>query len=139
MARESTSTVLVTHPHAPMRLLLRMTLVDDGYTVMETPNYSAVLRRLRRATDPMVVVTGNWQADFRAEQKFFGRIAADAALARRHRFVLFCTLPEWMPAELDAALRGLGVTVLRTPSIAYLREAVAVAAGRTQAEADSAG
>jgi hypothetical protein len=139
MAREWVSDVVVMHPHSPMRLLLRRKLAERGYCVTETSSYRAALRHLRETPDPMVVVAGNLQADFGVEQVFFGRIATDAALAARVRVVLFCALPEWMPGTLRARLRGLGVPVLRLPSLAQLLISVDLAAGRLQLEGKSAG
>ena len=139
MAREGISDVVVMHPHRPMRMLLHGELTRSGYTAAYAPSYTAVLRRLRRAADPVVVLVGNWQSDFHAEQGFFRRVAADPELARRHRFVLYCALPEWMPMALEATLRGLGVTVLPMPCLAELRDAVAVAAGRAHAPYSWAG
>lgn len=139
MVGESISSVVVMHPYRPMRMLLQRELAESGYTVTEAPTYAAVLRYLSRAAGPVVVVAGNCKADFQAETRFFRRITADTTLARRHRFVLFCVLPEWMPIALDATLRSLGVTVMGLTSLPELREGVAVAAGRARADRASAG
>jgi hypothetical protein len=134
MVRESIPGVVVMHPHRAMRTLLQRELAESGYTVVYASTYAAVLRYLSRVASPVVVVAGNCKADFYAETRFFRRITADATLARRHRFVLFCVLPEWLPLALDATLRSLGVTVLGLSSLPELQEAVAVAAGRAHAD-----
>jgi hypothetical protein len=135
MAQAGISDVLVMHSHRPMRFMLRLMLADEGYSVSDAPTYTAVLRYLRRATEPAVVVTGNSTADFHAEAEFFGHITADAALAQRHRYVLLCTIPERLPAELRATLSSLGVVILYMPSqLPDLVAVVARLAGRAPAE-----
>ena len=131
---ETISVVVVMHPSMPIRMLLHTEFTKAGYRVVEAPTYAAVLRVLRQAADPIVVVAGNRKADFRAEQRFFRHLVAEAPLARRHRFVLFSPLPEWLPLALDMTLRSLGVPVLRLESLRELLDAVALAAGRTPAE-----
>jgi len=144
-AHERISEVLVMHAHRPLRFMLRTMLADEGYNVSDAPTYTAVLRYLRRATEPAVVVTGNSTADFDAEAEFFGHITADAAptgLARRNRYVLLCTVPERLPAELRSTLSTLGVPILQMPSqLPELVEVVRRVARRTSAEAagESAG
>jgi hypothetical protein len=140
IAEASIVGVLVMHAHRPLRLLLRIALTKEGYAVTEVPSYAALLRALHTATGPRVVVAGNWASASRAEEEFFGHIAADAALARRHRFQLLSTVPETHPAALHALLRGLGVVVVRVPfQLPELLATVAVAAGRTPVEGTSAG
>lgn len=140
MPRESIADVVVMHAHRPMRTLLRMALAEDGYLVSEAPTYTAALRHLRAATGSVVVVAGNWAPDYHSEIEFFHHIAADMNLARRHRCVLLCTVPEWLPAALDSTLHALGVAVLRMPThLGELLDTVAMAAGRTLAEDESAG
>jgi hypothetical protein len=140
MRGQSISDVVVMHPHAPMRLMLRMILTDEGYVVTEAPTYIAVLRHLHTAPEPVVVVAGNWEPNYHAEAEFFGKIASDASLALRHRFVLFATIPEWLPDDLDAKLRSLQVPILRMPShVSVLVEAVALTTGRPLVEDESAG
>jgi hypothetical protein len=108
-------------------------------TVSEVSTYTAVLRHVRAAAGPVVVVAGNWATDYHAEMEFIRHIAADVALARRHRYVLLCTIPEWLPDGLDSTLRGLAVPLLRMPThLPELLDTVAMAAGRTQAEDESA-
>lgn len=139
-SQESIEDVLVMHAHRPMRLLLRLALTNVGYAVTEVPTYAALLRSLRTAAGPRVAVGGNWASNFRAEDVFFGRVAVDATLAWRHRFVLLSTVPEAHPQALDAQLRGLGVAVVRVPfQLPELLATVAVAAGRTPVEGASAG
>jgi DNA-binding NtrC family response regulator len=140
MPRDTISDVVVMHAHGPMRALLRMALAEDGYLISEAPTYTAVLRHLRAASRPIVVVAGNWAPDYRSEIEFFHHIAADTTLARRHRCVLLCTVPEWLPVALDSTLHALGVAVLRMPThLPELLDTVAMAAGRTQTEDESAG
>lgn len=140
MPRTAIPDVLVMHAHGPMRMVLRLVLAQDYYTVAEAASYACVLRHLRTAISPTVVVAGNWTADYRAEADFFGQIARDVALSRRHHFVLLTTIPEWLPPQLDAMLRGLGVPVLKLPvEVPELLTAVALAAGRTPAGDASAG
>jgi hypothetical protein len=116
-----------------MRRMLRMVLTDAGYSVTEAVTYAAVLRALGTAAQPVVVVAGTWEASHQAEVEFFGQVAADAALVRRHRFVLLTTVPEFLPDALEATLRSLGVVTLEMPARASeLLEAVALAAGRPQ-------
>ena len=138
MPYASISDVVVMHSHPPMRLLLRMQLTTDGYSVTELPTYLAVLRHLRAAATPTVVVAGNFTYDFQAEADFFAQVAADATLARRHRFVLLSTIPEWQPTALDTTLRSLGVPVLKLPwDMRDLLTTVARVAGRTAADEDA--
>jgi hypothetical protein len=145
-AQERVSDVLVVHASYPMRTMLRTMLADEGYAASATPNYPPVLRYLQTAAEPAVVVAGNSTADFQAEEEFFGHIAADATLARRNRFVLLCTVPERLPADLQATLNSLGVPILHMPS--QLPELVKVAArvaerapadGGGESEAETAG
>lgn len=135
MTHEHISDVVVMHSNPPMRLLLRLLLTADGYTVTEVSTYRAVLRHLYAAASPTAVVVGNLTYDYAAERAFFAHVAADAVLARRHRFVLLSTLPDWQPVALDASLRSLGVPVLRLPcGMLDLLTAVATVAGRKPAE-----
>jgi hypothetical protein len=134
MQRDGIADVVVMHPHYPMRMMLQRKLAQTGYRVTVAPTYTAVLRRLRKATARMVVVAGNMEADFFPEVEFFWSIGHDGKLARRHRFVLFCALPEWIPEDLYAVLCGLDVFVLSVPTLPQLLDAVAQAAGRAQAE-----
>lgn len=144
-ARERIEQIVVMHPHGPLRLMLRMALTVDGYTVTEVPTFAAVLRHLHAAADatpmvPMVVIVGNWDYTFQAEDAFFARIAADRPMARRHRFVLLSTVLEWLPADLDATLRSLGVLQLRMPfQMPDLLALIALAVGRTHSNDESAG
>jgi hypothetical protein len=135
MAQAGISDVLVTHAHRPLRYMLRTMLAEEGYAASDAPTYTAVLRYLRRATVPAVVVAGNLRADFTAEAELFGHIRADPALARRNRFVLLCTIPERLPADLQATLSSLDVPILHMPSqLPDLVELVGRLAGRTPAE-----
>jgi hypothetical protein len=133
------------HAHRPLRAMLRMLLADEGRSLSEAPTYTAVLRHLRKATAPAVVVAGNSTADFHEEAEFFGHITADstpAGLARWNRFILLCTMPERLPAELRATLNSLGVPILHMPSqLPELSGLVTrVAGGRpTEAKGESAG
>jgi hypothetical protein len=138
MGVEGISVVVVMHPSVPMRRLLHTQFAKAGFSVLDAPTYAAVLRVLRGAAAPAVVVAGNRKADFHAEQRFFRQIVADATLARRHRFVLFSPLPEWLPPSLDATLRGLDVPVLRLTSLRELLDAVALAAGQWPAQGEGA-
>jgi hypothetical protein len=140
MGRESISDVVVMHAQAPLRTLLRLMLAQQGYIIFEAKTYDAVLRHLRGTAEPIVVVAGNSTPDYRAEVAFFGHITADAALARRHRFVLLCTLPDRLPSDFQATVNSLGVLILPMPSRMFdLVEAVALAAGRTQVAGETAG
>jgi hypothetical protein len=123
-----------------MRLMLRLPLFQDGYTVVEVPTYTAALRTLRAAADPMVVVVGTLTFDFRAEAEFFGQIAAEAALAWRRRLVLLTTIQEWLLSDLDRLLCGLRVPVLAIPSHLHeLLGTIALAAWRTLVQDEPVG
>jgi len=139
MPQERISDVVVMHADAPLRVILRLVLAEDGYAVVEAPSYAAALRHLYAASGPMVVVAGNWEPDYRAEMEFFGHVASDPMLPR-HRFVLLSTIPEWMPPELEAMLRRLEVPVLRMPAqMRDLLAAVASVGGQRRATAEPAG
>jgi hypothetical protein len=137
---ERISDVIVMQANGPLRMMLRLVLADDGYSVTEAPTYAAVLRHLRTATGPVVVVAGNLTPDYHAEVAFFAHIAADAELARRHRYVLLCTSPRSLPPSLQATLNRLGAPILQMPMhLPDLEEAVARVAEWTHAEGESAG
>lgn len=136
---EYISAVVVVHALPPTRLLLRVVFTGEGYAVTEVPTYDAALRHLRACADPTVVVAGNFTYDYQEESAFFGHVAADAALARRHRFVLLSTIPEWLPLELDTMLFSLGVPIVKLPcGIGELLTTVGRVAGRTPADGPSA-
>jgi hypothetical protein len=142
MPEERIADVIVVHSHGPMRLMLHMVLAEEGYAVEEIPTYTAVLRRLRSTSRPMIAVVGNWGPDpsYRAEAEFFAHVAMEPALSRRHHFVLLLTTPEWLPSELDVTLRALGVSMLKMPAhVPELLTVVAEAAGQQLAEVESVG
>jgi hypothetical protein len=64
--------VLVVHADRPLRHALRTMLADEGYAASDAPTYTAVLRHLRTAAEPAVVVIGNSRADFTTEAEFLG-------------------------------------------------------------------
>jgi CheY-like chemotaxis protein len=135
------SDVVVLYPDGSMRALLCMALEGAGYTVTEAPTYAAVLQLLHMAAGPRVVVVGNLTADTQTEEEFFGHLAADAALAQRHRYVLLSTVPEWHPMALDATLCRLGVAVVRVPFhlpdlLATLTKLAALTGERTSTNED---
>jgi DNA-binding NtrC family response regulator len=140
MPRNTLSDVLIVHAHDQMRQLLHLALSEAGYHVVAAASYDAVLHHLRTASKPVVVVSGNWATDYEAEQEFFGQLAADATLARRHRYVLLCTIPEYLPDDLDALLCSLGVFMLAMPlRLHELLATVACVARRTPLEDEPAG
>lgn len=131
MPPESRAGVVVAHADDRMRRMLRRALEEAGHAVVEAPRYDDALRRLCAADGPAVVVAGNVSVDYIAEADFFRRVAADPALAGRHRFVLLATIPDYLPPSLDATLRTLGVPILAAPlHLHELYAAVAVVAGR---------
>jgi hypothetical protein len=138
VAQGAISDVLIVYAQRPLRYMLRLMLADEGYAVSDTPTYTAVLRYLHKATEPAVIVAGNSAADFDAEAEFFGHIMAHAALARQNRYVLLCTVPERLPADLQARLSSLGVPILCMPlQLTDVVKVVARLAGRMPAEGES--
>ncbi|HEX6800743.1 MAG TPA: response regulator [Ktedonobacterales bacterium] len=122
--------VLVVDDHATIREVLAVILEDGGYRVCECADGGPALRQLRASREPMVVLLDMEMPGMDGFQ-VMQAVAADAALATRHAYVLVTANATTLPLAFVTLLSRLGVPIIPKPfDIDELMEAVAQAAAR---------
>lgn len=122
--------VLVVDDHAAIREILIVVLEEAGYRVCEAADGGPALQQLRASRDPMVVLLDMEMLGLDGVQ-VMQAVAADAALATRHAYVLVTANATTLPLAFVTLLSRLGVPIIPKPfDIDELMEAVAQAAAR---------
>jgi CheY-like chemotaxis protein len=125
---EKITAVLVVEDDADTRSTLRAALEDEGYTVLEAPDGVQGLECLRTHPGPLVVLL-DWVMPGMNGAQVLDAIANDAAMARRHTYILMSASaqkPDFVSLTLPSALN---VTTLGKPfSLESLLIAVTAAA-----------
>lgn len=130
---EERPAVLVVDDHAPIRQVLSLMLEDAGYCVYQAADGRPALQQLRASREPMVVLLDMEMPGMDGVQ-VMQAVAADAALATRHVYVLVTANAKMLPSAFAALLSQLGVPVIPKPfDVDELLEAVAQAVARLDA------
>jgi CheY-like chemotaxis protein len=97
--------ILVMDDDDSIRQLVRMTLEDEGYAVLEAPDGVVGLDVLRSSSEPLVVLL-----DMRMPRLdglgVLRTLAAELGIAARHAYVVSSGAPELLSIHLTFALRG---------------------------------
>ncbi len=122
--------VLVVDDHAAIRQILGVVLEEAGYRVYEAADGGPALQRLRASREPMVVLLDMQMPGMDGVQ-VMQAVAADAALAAQHAYVLVTANAKMLPRAFATLLRQLNVPVVPKPfDVDELLEAVAQAVNR---------
>jgi CheY-like chemotaxis protein len=107
-------------------------LGDAGYPTLRVGKGADLLGRLHSADQPCVALSSlRWPP--LNSRAVLETVAADAALATRHRYVLVTALWDMLPPDYVALLQRLAVPVVPKPfDLDTLLEAVAGAAARLE-------
>jgi CheY-like chemotaxis protein len=131
--------VLIVDDDQDIRAMLRATLEDDGYAIQEAEDGARALDTLRAAPVGMVVLLDvmmpvlDGPAVLRA-------VVEDAALARRHAYVLITANIAAVPLDQARDRLRLGIPIVQKPfNMAVLLDAIAQAARRLETSAAALG
>ncbi len=107
-------TVLVIDDDRDIRGLLRYTLQEEGWSVVEAADGREGLDQLRAAGEPLVTLL-----DYRMPHMdgfdVLRAVAANSALATRHAYLLITANPYSLPSALPELAGMLGVPILGKP------------------------
>ncbi len=98
-----------------MREALTSIFEDDGYTVYQCWPPQRALEYLRAMSDPVVAVISNQSPDHQLLVSFFEQVAADRALAVRHRYIALTTSPARLSPRVHALLESLHAPIIAKP------------------------
>jgi CheY-like chemotaxis protein len=127
--------VLVVDDEEPIRETLRDLLEDEGYDVEEAADGREALAALERSIAPCVVLLDLVMPHMDGLE-VLRRVAADAALARRHAYLVLTARHNVAGTEARALLDAVGAPVIEKPfDIEALAEAVLLASLRAVPQA----
>jgi CheY-like chemotaxis protein len=107
-------TILVIDDDRDIRGLLRYTLQEEGWAVMEAADGREGLDRLRAAGEPLVVLL-DYRMPYMDGLDVLRAVAEDSALAMRHAYLLITANPYSLPPALPELAGALGVPILGKP------------------------
>lgn len=129
MASDTGVTVLVVDDNQDIRETVRLTLEDEGYTVLEAGDGHAALDMLRESPVPLVVLLDQIMPGMDGTATL-GMIGRDERLARRHAYVMMTADSTIAAPEIVTSSADLAVPLVSKPfDIDDLLDAVAQAAG----------
>jgi CheY-like chemotaxis protein len=109
-----TVSVLVVDDDRELRAMLRMTLEDAGYTVMEAAHGMQALSVLRDRVEPLVVVLDNTMPHLNGSY-LLHLMAVDEGLLRHHRYILITGDTDTFTREVAPLRERLDARVLGKP------------------------
>jgi CheY-like chemotaxis protein len=107
-------TVLVIDDDRDIRGLLRYTLQEEGWAVLEAANGREGLDRLRASSEPLVALL-DYRMPYMDGFDVLRAVAANNALAARHAYLLITANPYSLPSALPELAGTLGVPILGKP------------------------
>jgi CheY-like chemotaxis protein len=122
--------VLVVDDDASIRQVLRLTLEEEGYAVLEAADGLGALDMLRAAREPLVVLLDFVMPRLTGED-VLAALAADPDLAALHACIFLSANADMLSARCRRLVAALGVPVMRKPfDVDHLLRVVGEAAAR---------
>lgn len=131
--------VLIVDDDQDIRAMLRATLEDEGYAIQEAEDGARALDVLRAASEGMVVLLDVMMPVLDGPA-MLRVVVEDAALARRHAYVLITANIAAVPLEQARDRLRLGIPIVQKPfNMDVLLGAIAQATRRLETSAAALG
>lgn len=106
--------VLIVDDDPSIRESLREVLEDEGHDVDEAPDGLEGLKRMRAASDPLVVLLDLLMPRLNGNE-VLNAVAADPQLSRLHAYVLLTAQPRYVSPATKELLARLSIPVMGKP------------------------